>query len=266
MMFRASGLLAPPAATLALWLAVAPLFAQDCSLSAEGDGAIPLAYGPRGDRCEGLYRNRVANRINLRVVGYHLDRPPEALGATEAIDLAVGGGDLAEIAGIEPQFRPELRVMSLREQVYYQMDTRSLSPDGRFLWSLDVFRPLADRLPPRDLGAVVCAPGCEDQKAGVVVAPVVFLLDGQGGDRQAQVYLMADVELQSLHVDMRVGDRILLGEHRIGGRFLPAMRAHRLQLPQWESGAAELVFLAVTRSGQRDVLRLTLAPPIAPSR
>nr|WP_162623837.1 hypothetical protein [Paracoccus saliphilus] len=204
----------------------------------------------------------MANRINLRVVGYHLDRPPEALGATEAIDLVVGGGDLAEIAGTEP----ELRVMSLREQVYYQMDTRSLSPDGRFLWSLDVFRPLADRLPPRDLGAMVCVPGCEDQKAGIVVAPVVFLLDGQGGDRQAQVYLMADVELQSLHVDLRVGDRKLLSEHRIGGRFLPAMRAHRLQLPQWESGAAELVFLAVTRSGQRDVLRLTLAPPVARSR
>lgn len=265
-MVRATGLLALPVVTLALWLVAAPSTAQDCSLVAEGDGASQLAYGPRGDRCEGLYRDKVANRINLRVVAYHLDRPPEDLGSIEAINLAVGGGHLDEMAGGEPGLRPELRVMSLRERVYYQMDTRALTSDGRFLWSLDVFSPISDRLPPRDLGAMVCAPGCEDQNADVVVAPLVFSLDGQGGDGQAQVYVMADVELQSLHADLRVGDQMLLAEHRIGGRFLPARRAHRLQLPHWERGAAELVFRAVTRSGQRDVLRLTLAPPIALSR
>lgn len=266
MIFRATGLIASTAVTLSLWLATgAPSAAQDCSLSADGDGATSLAYRPRGDRCEGLYRDKVANRINLRVVGYHLDRPPEALGSLEAIDLAFGDV-LAGLPEHAPETRPELRVTSLRERVYYQMDTRALASDRRFLWALDVFGQLADSLPPRDLGAMVCMPGCENQNADVVIAPVVFTQDGQNRDEHSLIYVMADIELQSLHADLRVGDQMLLTEHRIGGRFLPARRAHRLQLPQWEGGAAELVFIAVTRSGQRDVLRLTLAPPVAISQ
>lgn len=231
---------------------------QECSLSASVSENTPLAYRPRGDRCEGMYSLKVANRINLSVVAYQLGGtlpPREEMGLLE---IGVGGAGFVNM--------PELRVISLKERVYYQMDTRSLSPDGRFAWSLELLNSLQIRLNLRDLGAVACAPSCVEQNEGTLIAPVFFSSANSGVGDYANVFVISDVELESIEADLTIGDELVLSEYRFGGRFLPAKRALRLRLPIWEEGVAELVLRAVTRGGQRDLLRVQMAPPVASFR
>lgn len=226
-----------------------------CSLSVEREADAPLAYGPRGDRCEGLYRQRVANRINLRIVGYHIGIMQIPLETIDEFRISAGGAGFASVS--------ELQVTSLRERVYYQMDTRSLSKAGHFIWKLDLLKKLQDRFFLRDLGMLACDSNCNVQNENAILAPIYFTAEKVEADDLVQVLVVADVELQSLTADLNVGGKMLLTDYRVGGRFLPAKRSQRLRLPQWHDREAELTLKAVTHNGQRDVLTVKLAPPVA---
>jgi hypothetical protein len=198
----------------------------------------------------------VANRINMRVVGYHLSRPNLTLNDSDQLNLKVGTADLA--------VDTELQIVSLRERVFYQMDTRQIAADNSFVWSLDVLKGLPISLQLNDLGALGCSISCAAQDSDTLLSPVLFGFEREQSD--AYVLLMADVELRSLHATLRVDGELLIADQRIGGRFLPAKRVQRLRLPRWDGSVGELSLSAVMRSNQRTSLRVLLAPPVAAMR
>ena len=111
-------------------------------IPAQGD---PLAYGRRGERCEGLYVLQVAGSADLSLVAF-----TEANGGRQQDMDDQLQVQWASIPGGVPV---HVRALSLRRPVYYRMDAVRAADSGHYAWpSADVVARL--NLKREELGMV----------------------------------------------------------------------------------------------------------------
>ncbi len=240
-----------------LWLGHNSAAAQNCLLSAEGDGDNISSYRERGDRCEGVYRQKVSGRVNLRVVGYHSNR-------LDADDLSSTTPVIVKVIGDHNINKASLKVISLRPTDYYQMDTNNITDKGTFSWSMNVIQSLERPMRPHHLAALACSSGCEaNSKEKRILNPVKFGEKQQVGNADsAVVFIMADVELKSLTATLTIEGQEdpILDNIPVGGSFLPARRAQRIIVEGLQGQVAQLNLMAETHSGRRAVYEANLWP------
>ncbi len=194
----------------------------------------------------------MANRIDLRIAGYHLDAPVFDPQADDAVEIRV--------ASHRPDRRVNLRVVSTRPRDYFQMDTSSIADDGTFSWPMDVVRLLDEPIRPYDTAAVACAAGCDGGRSSqATLLPVRFSAPKAG---QAPVVLaVADVELSQLTATLRQGDKVIYENLAVGGRYLPPHKPIRVPIKGADPGEAVLSLSALTGRNQRDFLEAVLIVP-----
>jgi hypothetical protein len=90
----------------------------------------PLAYGRRGERCEGLYVLEVAGSADLTLVTFSAATPAFTLKGSDRLHL-----NWPEVPGT---LQTRLRAVSLRRQVYYRMDAIRPKGTDSFEWPADV--------------------------------------------------------------------------------------------------------------------------------
>ena len=90
----------------------------------------PLAYGRRGERCEGLYVLEVAGSADLSLVTFSAATPAFTLNENDRLHL-----NWPKVPG---NFPTRLRAVSLRRQVYYRMDAVRPGGTDSFEWPADV--------------------------------------------------------------------------------------------------------------------------------
>lgn len=244
---------------LCLWLmtvmgeAEATAWAQDCALKVKVDTRDPVAYQPRGNRCEGTYGKPMAATINLRIVGFHLGYPD--------FDSRKDGAARITVRPYQAAQRILVRVVSTRPKAYFQMDTSALSDDGRFIWPLDVVRQLREPLRPLEMAAWACVANCQGNRATLL--PVH--LSASAADEKPQtaltVLVMAGVELSSLKATLRRGGDIVFENLPVGGRYLSPDTPIRIPMDRVEAGEVVLSLTALTRSGQQDYVEAVLRIP-----
>jgi hypothetical protein len=101
----------------------------------------PFGYRLRGDRCEGVYVQQVAN-TPLLVASFGRLNLPQSLGQSKSLPV--------EWTPIPLEVR--LRAYSVKPRTYYQMDSRRPAGAASYAWSTDVLSAL--ELTPRDIGVV----------------------------------------------------------------------------------------------------------------
>lgn len=228
--------------------------AQECALDVETKADGSVAYQARGDRCEGVYDQPAANRINLRIAGFHRGAPVFDAQKDEAVRLAVQPQ--------EPGQEVLLQVVSTRRHDYYQMDTRAAGPDGTFTWPLDVARKLDNPLRPFHMAALACVADCAGgASAQPTLLPVSVGPATAKGRAQLTVIAMADVELASLEATLRQRGASLFENLAVGGRYLPPHKPLRIPLPDTAAGEALLSLAARTPGGQPAYLEALLILP-----
>ncbi len=231
--------------------------AADCQLPAGAAEASALAYQDRGNRCEGIYRQKVSGRVNLRIVGYHANRVKIDNSSDEwVIQMQAHAEQATQL--------PLLQVVSLRANDYFQMDTTQLNEDGIFRWQTDLLSGLDYPPQARDLAALACSPSCslrEQSKQNLF--PVSFGSEPYTSTEPVVlVYVMADVELQSLLATLTPLDSAepLFANRPVGRKFLPARRAQRLLIKELGNKPATLRLIAETHGGRRAFVEADLWP------
>lgn len=232
---------------------------QECALSVEVEEGSPVAYRARGNRCEGVYDQPVANRINLRIAGFHWGAPVFDPAKDEAVRVSVPPA--------EPGRTVQLRIVSTRRHDYYQMDTRAVGGDGTFSWPLDVVRQLDDPLQPFHAAALACVSDCDGGSAGRPTLLPVSLGSMQAapsqekGSQRLTVIALADVELSKAEATLRQGEEVLFENRAVGGRSLTPHRPIRIPVDEAEAGEAWLSLAARTSQGHPVYLEARLIVP-----
>jgi len=237
----------------AMELAVPAAQAQRCALKVEVDQESRVAYQSRGNRCEGIYDQPIANRINLRIAGFHQGVPVFDVHQDDSVQITVK----PYVAGKEVL----LRVISTRRHGYFQMDTRAFDDDGRFTWDLDVAEQLTDPLRPFDTAALACVSNCESHRS--ILLPVSFSQPSAAKKPAASltVVVLADVELGSLTATLRQGDHVIFEDLAVGGRYLPPHKPFRIAINGVQPGEAQLSLSALTPSERPAYLEAVLLIP-----
>lgn len=231
--------------------------AADCDPDVQSDAGAQFAYRDRGDRCEGVHRQNVTGRINLRIVGYHTNSVQISHHETfwRVNMRARLNGTASDLS---------LKVVSLRHTDYFQMDTNELEENGQFVWETDVLMNLPYPPRPRDLAAVACISSCSgpsQEKRQLV--PVTFGDHDAMPERElAMILVMADVELKSLEATVTPygSDIPVFKDKPVGGPFLPANRAQRLLLEGIDNRRVTLKLVGETQSGRRAIYQASLWP------
>ena len=228
---------------------------QECSLEPNDLLESELAYQKRANRCEGIYRQKVSSRMNLRVVGYHENFPGFDPVSDKSVHLSPVARDLEGVLSIQ--------LISLRQHDYYQMDTWDVEPGTGFDWELIIAKELPDPLQPFHIAAIACVGGCsQTPESGAVLVPVSFRSEtGTAGLGRRTLFVMSDVELSSLSATLIIDGEAKFEKKRIGGRFIPAKRAVRIRLGDYSGRVAELSLFAESASGQQDYYAATLLLP-----
>lgn len=220
-------------------------FADGCLLQSETRGSQEIAYRDRGDRCEGTYRQMVASRVNLRIVGYHANRPPVNFAAYETLDL--------HVAGLEGSFSPWLKIESLRHSDYYQMDTRSVGSNGLYTWPLQVVKRFPEPPLASQLAAIACETECDQRKLELQrLLPVSFGSLEPTSLLTPMVIVLADVELLNLSASMYRSDNgeVIFEDKKIGPKIIPAHRPQKLRIGLFKGPGARLVLSGTTHEGR----------------
>lgn len=245
------------AAALAMTVAWTPVSvqAQAVACSLQTREAVPggVAYGPRQDRCEGVFIENVSGRINLRIVGYQANRFPPAMPAEVRFDVpGVGTGDA-----------PRLVVVSTRPSDYYQMDTAAVT-SGRYLWPTDILSALTDPPKGRYLAVLACSQNCGGEAVDVPLFHPVIIGDAAADDR-ATLLVMSDVDLKALKVTIRdESSGAVLSEQEVPTDFVPARRAQRFTVTGPPEGVGRVLIEAETHNGRRDTFEARLWPIAKP--
>ncbi len=228
-------------------------WSQPCVLEVDADNSSTIAYQPRGDRCEGVYDQNVANRINLRIAGYHLDPPVFDPRADDFVRINVA----AYVAGGSV----ELRVVSTRPRDYFQMDTSSIAGDGSFNWQLDVVRQLEEPIQPFHTAVTACAADCRGSRlAKATLLPVSFSAAATA-ETVPIVLAVADVELSRLTATLRQANRVIYEDLPVGGSYIPPHKSIRVPIKGAEPGTATLSLSALTNSRRQDYVEAILVVP-----
>jgi hypothetical protein len=121
----------------------------------------PLAYGRRGERCEGLYVLEVAGSADLSLVAFTEAGRSRSSAADDPLQVRWGSS---------PEKLPvHVRAVSLRRPIYYRMDAVRVGDSGQYAW------PFAD---------VVARLNLKREELGLV-----GWVEQTIGDRPCQVYV-----------------------------------------------------------------------------
>jgi hypothetical protein len=206
----------------------------------------PLAYGRRGERCEGLYVLEVAGSGDLSVVAFTAPAAPFTLKADDRLHVR-----WPQVPGNLPV---RLRAVSLRPHVYYRMDAvRAAGTDG-FDWPASLAVQL--NLGAVDLGIVGWVQQTVGEKADDVYVPVRI---GTSSELASKGYYVAQVvpgaELSKLFVTIAaVGrdgrdEKYLKRDEPLAG-FYPSGRPITVKFPVLPAAGLYRVRLgAVLKSG-----------------
>lgn len=162
--------------------------APHCPVNVRPASDATVAYGDRGDRCEGLYQQPVSASARLQIIGVH--RNPPQFGAVSA-------GPIVVSAPGAPGKDLKLRILSTRPQHYYRLDA-SLGAAARFTWKRDIIDHVRVGLKPAEVAALLCEGACE--KPVPLIYPVSI---AEGTAQQVAgitVRMRAALDLKSLLV------------------------------------------------------------------
>jgi hypothetical protein len=203
--------------------------------------ASPLAYTDRGDRCEGLFRQKVAASAQLALIGVHAHSPKFKPGSGKTLTVVpVGAGHASAIA---------IRVLSSRPRLYYRMDAK-LASATRFVWKREILDNSRVTLGPREIKALLCEESCDKKVPKVFPASITEGRAPPSGG--VTLWFRAAIDLRKLFITLQRrpnGKTALKNTDVLEGRLLPA-------------GAAKDVFVTL-RSGTYDLR--ALAVPVGAS-
>ena len=190
--------------------------------------ADPLAYQPRGERCEGVYVREVAGVGGFSVVAF--TTPPHP--------FTIKRGEPLAVDWVGPGDRPTyVRAVSLRRKLYYRMDAQRPAGSRRFDWPTDVLAAL--NLRSEELGVVAWVQGRVGDSPQDIYVPLRLggaAEAGAGGQYVVQV--TPGTELQEVFVTLATVDpsgrdgTVLLRDQPLKRGFYPAERAIPIPLPK----------------------------------
>lgn len=219
---------------LALTTSVLPalLRAQDTTVSSPCEPGLvkatndPLAYGLRGERCEGVYVREVAGTGGFSVVAFLTSNQPTAIEAGKALGIEWPGGLDT------PVF---LRAVSLRRNLYYRMDARRPARSTRFDWPTDVLSQL--KLNIEELGIVAWTEIRMGENVQDVYVPIRLAGAAPGGQASYVLQVITGSDLKDLFVRLATADasgreqQVIIRDESLKRGFYPAERAIPIPIP-----------------------------------
>jgi hypothetical protein len=226
-----------------------------CLRNERGVADAELSYGPRGDRCEGVFVAPVSGAVGMVLVGFQLEPPAFDLDRDPDVPLRVAG---------EPFGRDlSLQVRSVVWRVYYQMDTSAMGPRGVYRWSTEVIRRPQLRLGPDQIAALACTERCRDSST-TEFYPVQVGAGTNEAPRNATIVLQSTAELSQIRLTVFHGGRQIVRDQAVGGSSFPPDRPIRLALERWlQPGANEVSLIGIERLSREAAasLRVRLVMP-----
>jgi hypothetical protein len=198
---------------------------QHCDPLLRQDPGYQLGYRQRGDRCEGIYIRNVASGL-LGIVSFTAHSESFDPQSAKAVPLIWSAATPAAV---------HVRVVSLRDRVFYRMDT--LRPPGTdtYLWPTDMLAAL--RLLNDELGVLAWTAERIGKDSQLVYLPVSV---GRATSSPAGLYqlvLLPERELREVFLTLAPVrsdgsmDSPLVNGQRIRSGYLPAGRPVQVDVP-----------------------------------
>jgi len=225
-------------------LMISTLFVLSCHSALAQDDCNPdikpasfdeLAYKERGDRCEGLFVQKVS-ATGLRVVAFHKN-PAHFDDNALALNVSVNA---------QTQNK-EMLVTSLRPNQYYRLDA-AFNQDN-YSMPLELLRHPQINIKPHELAAVICIKDC--QSAIPTLAAASF---SDENNANPYIALLANLEIFELSITIKdeVTGEILHEKEMLGSRTWPAGRPATFPLTPYFKEHDEILveIVAVGRGNQ----------------
>jgi hypothetical protein len=213
----------------------------------------PLAYGRRGERCEGLYIREVSGSAGLLLASF-----------TEAFaPFEPAAGERLYVEWSPPKSPVRIRAVALRRRLYYRMDTTRPPGSKLFEWPGDVLASLKMRS--QEIGIV----GWTDRVPGSAMEEVYvplrvgkrspvertgrYVLLVVPGTELSEVF----VTLSEVLADGREG-AVIKRDEPLGYGFYPAERGIRISLPALQRSGLYRLQVGATLSRGGSVSRSLL--------
>ena len=187
-----------------------------------------LAYKERGDRCEGLFAQKVS-ATGLRIAAFH-EHPAVFDENSLALNILSPGMSSSKT----------LTATSLRPKQYYRMDTAYVG--ANFSLTLDLVRHPQINIDPPELAAVICKEGCDSSLPTLV--PASF---AQNTPFNPYIALVANLELFELEIsitDDETGE-VLFDKEMLGSRTWPAARPATFPLKPYLERRESVIFKVI---------------------
>lgn len=210
---------------------------SQCKADIKPAAVDELAYKDRGDRCEGLFVQKVS-ATGLRIAAFHKNAVEFD---ANALALNVSTGNHSG--------NKEMSVTSLRPNQYYRMDA-SFS-QGDFSLPLELLRHPAIDMKPHEIAAVICLKDCQ--------GAVPTLMSASFGDEDKAnpyVALVANLEIFELRVTIRdeATGSVLHDKEMLGSRTWPAGRPATFPLKPYFRDRDEVLIEIVAAGRGNDVI------------
>jgi hypothetical protein len=212
---------------LARWCVGPALAAQaaHCDADLQAPPTNPLGYRLRGDRCEGIYFQEVGATV-LRLVSFTQ--------SYENFDPTIGRPLVLEWTPLTNQ-ELHVRAQSLKNRVYYRMDSDRPAGTASFDWPLDLLQTL--RLEKNDLGIVAWTVRPLGGKDRMVHVPLRIRQRSAIAPGPYRLVLMPGVQVEELFISMAAAEpsgesgASLIDKQPLGFGYYPAGRAIVVPLP-----------------------------------
>lgn len=196
-----------------------------CNSAVKPSDQGELSYKMRGNRCEGLFAQKVS-ATGIRIVAFH--NHPISF-ESDALTMRIISDNKENVKN--------LTVSSLRNKIYYRMDT--VYAGLNFDLSLDIIRHPEINMQPYDLAALICKQDCDGLTPTFIPASFV-----DNKKNRPHVTLMANLDILELNVlikDQATG-QVLFDQEIIGDRVWPARKAATFPLKDYLQGRKEIIF------------------------
>ena len=217
---------------------VSAAFSDDslCRPEIKPASTTELAYKERGDRCEGLFAQKVS-ATGLRIAAFH-KHPASYDDTTRALRISSSNLGLDKA----------LSVTSLQPKQYYRMDT--IYAGSNYSMNLDLVRHPDINISPTDFAAVICQKNCDTTVPTLI--PASFIDDKAFNP---YIALVANLELFELKISIRDGvtGELLFDKEILGSRTWPAGRPATFPLKPYLDGREGVIF-DVVANGRGDKL------------
>ncbi len=223
----------------------------------------PLGYRDRGDRCEGIYIEKVGS-TTLLVASLTEYFEEYKIGSGKALDIEwdkpPGNGNVS------------VRAQALKRHLYYRMDTAQASGRASYHWPTDILASL--NIIKNDLGVVALTRYSVGQRERDVYLPLRIHQAGQVGQAARtgsyKLILLPGVELEEVFVSLAsIGadgrpKKFFKDGEKLGYGYYPAERGIEIPITGLkETGTYYLEIGARLRSGGASTIELWLYYPKA---